>query len=694
MQNQIDLKMFLTKFDIWDSWQEKFNLKNMGLFISHAKPLVMSLDNLLRTNSLNKILKSILLDDNWDEIDSINVSSRIVGDTYVSKCIADIAELEQREDYTDIKLLIYYAIAIRFYIEKINNNVPTPSTKLSAEKSKEDFNRLKDIDPSRLTLGSGEGRKSSNYFMEEFRFSCKKEGKNVTYFQYWSSSSLIGRIVSFLKKNDCIRPTLFDEHRSDIAPSQFRPASIKYLTYYITQLDSRVSITNYLNLCGGWGDRLVGALATPSIKRYIQTDPNEELLDATQKIYDTYDPNHETTVYLYDKPMEDLTEKELCPDGEKNDLVAYSPPYFKKELYPGNNQSHLRYPTINEWVTEFLYKSVEVSYKALNVNGVLAINLADIKIPNGTLYKLTDCLVHYLEHDMSPFFSKFSEPLIYPTTRVSNESKILLYQAKEYTDVLPKRLSFSMEPWTTVKNKKAEPKQNKIKRDSGQTVTGSSNESALPLTRVNVNNAETRHILNPYALITPYQMLFSPFGQNIPPAMPPFQAEQAAHSFNRIFSPFPTIPNAPSSSTVKSKKTEPKQKKIKRDSGQTVTGSSNESALPLTRVNVNDAETRHILNPYALIPPYQGLFSPFGQNIPPAMPPFQAEQAVHSSSRLPTASNTTSSSTSEVSSNPYLFMSSNNKQKRLSSSEENNRNYTSTPPQVGGQIVVLSQKYF
>ncbi|EHL32758.1 hypothetical protein [Legionella drancourtii] len=563
MQNKIDLKIFLTKFDIWDSWQEKFNLKNMGLFVSHAKPLIMSLDDLLRTDSLNKILKSILLDDNWDDIESIDVSSRIVGNTYVKKCIAAIAELEQREDYADIKLLIYYAIAIRFYIEKINKSVPTPSTKLSAEKSKEDFNRLKDIDPSCLTLSSNEGRKSSNYFMEEFRFSCKKEGKNVTYFQYWSSSSLIGRILSFLKKNDCIKPTLFDQHRSDIAPSQFRPASIKYLTYYITQLDSRVSITNYLNLCGGWGDRLVGALATPSIKRYIQTDPNEELLNATQQIYDTYDPAHETTVYLYDKPMEDLTKEELCPGGEKNDLVAYSPPYFKKELYHGENQSHLRYPTINEWVTEFLYKSVGVSYNALNVNGVLAINLADIKIPNGTLYKLTDCLVHYLENNMSHFFSKFSEPLIYPTTRVSNESKILLYQAKECTDVLPKRLRFSMEPWTIVKSNKAESKQNKIKRNSGQIVTDSSNESALPLTRANTNNAETQYVQNPSASILPYPGLFLPFGQNIPSAMPPFQAEQAAHSFNRLFSPFPITSNTPSSSTVKSKKIEPKQEKNK-----------------------------------------------------------------------------------------------------------------------------------
>ncbi|WP_133137776.1 hypothetical protein [Legionella rowbothamii] len=660
MQNKIDLKIFLTKFDIWDSWQEKFNLKNMGLFVSHAKPLITSLDDLLRTDSLNKILKSILLDDNWDDIESIDVSSRIVDNTYVRKCIAAIAELEQREDYADIKLLIYYAIAIRFYIEKINKNVPIPSTKLSAEKSKEDFNRLKDIDPGCLTLSSNEGRKSSNYFMEEFRFSCKKEGKNVTYFQYWSSSSLIGRILSFLKKNDCIKPTLFDQHRSDIAPSQFRPASIKYLTYYITQLDSRVSITNYLNLCGGWGDRLVGALATPSIKRYIQTDPNEELLNATQQIYDTYDPDHETTVYLYDKPMEDLTKEELCPGGEKNDLVAYSPPYFKKELYHGENQSHLRYPTINEWVTEFLYKSVWVSYNALNVNGVLAINLADIKIPNGTLYKLTDCLIHYLENDMSPFFSKFSEPLIYPTTRVSNESKIFLYQAKECTDVLPKCLSFSMEPWTTVKSTKAESKQNKIKRDSGQIVTGSSNESALPLTRANANNEGTPHVQNLYASILPYPGLFLPFGQSIPTEMPP--------SFNRFFSPFPTTSNAPSSSTVKSKK-------IKRDSGQIVTGSSSEAALPL--VNANNTETPYVQNPCASILSYQELFLLLGQNIPPAMPPFQTEPSSRIFNPFSTASNAPSSSTLEVSSNPYLFMSSNNKQKSPSASEENKRSYTS-----------------
>lgn len=465
MQSKIEFKTLLEKFDIWDLWQEKYRLKNMALFYGRQKRLYLPLDELLKIASLHTVLNSILINDDWDTIDSIDISSLLVGNTYVKKCIADIAELKDREDYHHVELLIYYAIAIRFYIEKTNIKVPIPSTKLSAEQAKADFQELKAIDPHILSLESNVGRKASNYFMEELRFSCRKQGKNLTFPEAWESPSLIGKIVSHLKKNKCITPSCFNRIRTDMTASQFRPATIKYLTNYINNLDHRVAITKYINLCGGWGDRLVGALGTEEIKRYIQTDPNETLFDATEEIYNTYDPSHETAVHLYKKPLEDLTLEELCPNQQKNDLVAYSPPYFNKELYAGENQSYKRYPTIDSWVTGFLYKSVEISYKALKVHGVLALNLANIQLANQTFYNLTDCLIHYLENDMSPFFSKFSEPMIYPTKNVPHLSKIFLYQAKEYRDVVPKLISFSMEPWTIYKGKK-EKSENKKEKPS------------------------------------------------------------------------------------------------------------------------------------------------------------------------------------------------------------------------------------
>jgi len=336
--------------------------------------------------------------------------------------------------------------------------------RISEKEAKKDYELLKNTSGNKLSLNNMTGKKAANFFMEEVRFQCPNDHK--TYVEYWNKPILIGRLVTWMKHFNSISNATFNRIRNDHVVSAFRPAAVKYLVNYIHEKDSNIKISSYLNLCGGWGCRLVGALSTPEITRYIQTDPNPDLFPITKQIYETYDPEKKTEVHLYDQPMEDLTPEQLCPNGKKNQFVFFSPPFFAKEKYKGAMQSHIRYPEKESWCNDFLYQSLKVSYFALE-NGILAINLANILTNRGAEFKLTDCLVHLLEVNMANYFTKFSEPLVYPNKKAP-PSFIYMYKTKPYKDSLGIYPAFTMQPGWIVKK---ENRTNRIKSNTTTTTT-------------------------------------------------------------------------------------------------------------------------------------------------------------------------------------------------------------------------------
>ncbi len=398
---------------------------------SNAK-MVFPIDE-LNDKALSAFYSEILKNEEWGipNKHKINIAHFEIPKDYIEAKEKEFEEIYSGKEKDNAKLLMYCAIAIRIVIEKTKIKLPLYTHKHSLEESKADFQALKAHSGAYLN-NSLVGMKASNYFMQDQRFNCARES-NLSFSEVWEAPQLVGKLVSYLKKNKCLKQNFVNGLTRDFVPAQFKPATIKYLCHLIHEKTNK-KVEKYLNLCGGWGDRLVGALATDSIKRYIETDPNTNLLPIVKMIQAAYDPDNETTCYFYDKPMEDLSEQELNPDNVRNDLVAFSPPYFKREEYPGSEQSYNRYNKIDSWVYNFLYHSVHVSYKALDTGGVLAINLANITGKKSI--KLLDCLKYYLDNDLSHYYEKLAEPLIYDTksdfTKSKNTSEIVLYRTKAY----------------------------------------------------------------------------------------------------------------------------------------------------------------------------------------------------------------------------------------------------------------------
>jgi 16S rRNA G966 N2-methylase RsmD len=216
------------------------------------------------------------------------------------------------------------------------------------------------------------GNKSSNLFHQDLRYKCDSINSPSPYRTWYDKKfffTLLNGLWS-LKIKEVTSETL----RSCIAmrkyiASQFRPSAAKFIYEYF-------EAENILDFSSGWGDRLVAALATNSVKSYIGIDPNFELKNRYEKMINFYNIKNKNIEQYYE-PAEDILPKINLKNSP--DLIFTSPPYFIIERYSKEkNQSWQRYKKIDKWLNGFLFPVIEESWKLLKSGGHMAINISDV----------------------------------------------------------------------------------------------------------------------------------------------------------------------------------------------------------------------------------------------------------------------------------------------------------------------------
>lgn len=84
----------------------------------------------------------------------------------------------------------------------------------------------------------------------------------------------------------------------------------------------------------GFGQRMLGALATQDVGLYVSVDPWTEVVDGNQKLADHLGEGHRVQLHG------GVGAEEFCPPSlhGKVDVAFSSPPYFTKELYGGKTE--------------------------------------------------------------------------------------------------------------------------------------------------------------------------------------------------------------------------------------------------------------------------------------------------------------------------------------------------------------------
>jgi len=126
------------------------------------------------------------------------------------------------------------------------------------------------------------------------------------------------------------------------------------------------------DMSGGWGGRLLGAIAS-GVDTYIATEPSTLAYEGLGEIVKDFGGNTKCNIVC-------IGSEDFLPDENSLDLCFTSPPYFDVEKYSDEcDQSYIKFNTKETWVEGFLRPTFENCMYGLKYDGTMIINIADGK---------------------------------------------------------------------------------------------------------------------------------------------------------------------------------------------------------------------------------------------------------------------------------------------------------------------------
>ena len=160
-------------------------------------------------------------------------------------------------------------------------------------------------------------------------------------------------------------------------PTNFLPMKVKMLVDYYMKEGEK-----FLDFSCGFGGRMLGTLSSTKNLHYYGFEPNTDTFNNLLKLNDYIQLalNESNRVHIYNQGSEENLPEELI---ESMDFCMSSPPYFNLEKYSDEeSQCYIKYPNLEEWVDNYVNKTIQNIYKSLKPNKYYAVNINDFKIGN------------------------------------------------------------------------------------------------------------------------------------------------------------------------------------------------------------------------------------------------------------------------------------------------------------------------
>jgi hypothetical protein len=167
------------------------------------------------------------------------------------------------------------------------------------------------------------------------------------------------------------------------AVSNFRPSAAASL--YDRYMPEGGGVT--WDMSAGYGGRLLGAIASSGVRKYVGTDPASLTFDGLTEMAAELPP---MAVQLGAEPTEielhKIGSENFVPDRGSIQMAFTSPPYFKAEHYSTEpTQSYIKFPSKEAWLNGFLAATLSNAHLGLKPSGTLVVNIANVaSYPNLT----------------------------------------------------------------------------------------------------------------------------------------------------------------------------------------------------------------------------------------------------------------------------------------------------------------------
>lgn len=319
------------------------------------------------------------------------------GEIYLSQ-----EEIRSLTDTHDVEDLIQV-------LGEIVDQLPFPYTEYTKQETEADFNALKNThleiikgewtshrmsdnlsplycgESIRLPKTKNIGAKVSNQFTEKLRLATP-HARYKSWVDLWGAKRKYWLKYFFNPKmhtKDLSQKNLKQGLTGQYSCSQFKPLIAKSI------YDS-FKAKKVLDFSAGWGDRLVGFMAS-NAESYVGIDPNTKLHEPYQQII-KYCDDKTKKVSTYCSPAElfDFSTVEY-------DFVFTSPPYFDLERYSDEDtQSWKQYKDFDIWLENFLFLTLTNLWKNLKQGGRVIVNISDI-YSQGETKEICQPMIEHME---------------------------------------------------------------------------------------------------------------------------------------------------------------------------------------------------------------------------------------------------------------------------------------------------------
>ena len=121
----------------------------------------------------------------------------------------------------------------------------------------------------------------------------------------------------------------------------------------------------------GWSSYMYGFLSDSKITHYVGTDVLKNVCNTTTKLGKKLFSDKIIDIYCCQSEL--LKKNKIFMNKYKKffDIVFFSPPYYKLELYRGNKQSTTLYDTYDSWLKNYWEETIKLCKSVLKKNGTL-----------------------------------------------------------------------------------------------------------------------------------------------------------------------------------------------------------------------------------------------------------------------------------------------------------------------------------